>query len=803
MKNQEENKKVKIKYLDKRVAFMTLALALGIGSCSLMDHQRQDDHSDIPSYTIATDSTETLESSSSEPFETMPEESSTEVTESSQEETEENNTEVTESSQEETKESSTEVTENNQEETKESSTEVTESSQEETKESSTEVTESSQEETKESSTEETENSKEETEQSSSKETEENKDSDKEEIKHEHHFENWKSMDDEQEQGLCSCGEVRTQLHHNIIKNITNIPNQDATYNEVIEYQCTNCGHVLKKSTIKDCVFGEWKYNPETKREERTCRVSGYLETRKHEHQFGNITKVDDTYEYRSCNVCNEEQKIKHQLKKTVNSDGTIIYECENPECNYYKTEQPTHYHNYDQFLRYEGEKEYWGCECGKETTKSHTLGKETIDKTTHEVVQKCTTPGCNYEKRMPHTNHHNQFLRYEGEAEYWGCKDCGKEVTKNHTLGKETIDKVTHEVVQECTTPGCSYEKRTPHTNHHNQFLRYEGEIEYWECLDCGKEVTKNHTLGKETIDKKTHEVVQECTTPGCSYEKRMPHTNHHNQFLRYDGEIEYWECLDCGKEITKQHTLDQGILDKKTHEVVQKCTTPECSYEKRREHTPHQPSVFLNYVGPVENWECECGMTLTKNHSLGTPYIEEGTLDKVTKCTTVGCNYEERILHNTKDNPHVYELDRANTDEEKETWKCACGDSYTQGHRYNDGVAQPDGTYLQTCETCGETRNHHTCIKGDPEMVYIGTPTECYKIVYNCKICGEYVTEDAPVAHRLYTSGGKKKCRNWGCTYTEELTSGANEFYEEPSIETTYLPEKMKIKMIEHIHNN
>ncbi len=727
MKNQQENKKVKIKYLDKRVAFITLALALGIGSCSLMKNNESEETFDIPSNTISMDATDPFESSSAESIETSLEENlgNLETEEVYEEESTQNNKEEIESSTEESIQNNEKETENRIEESIQSNEKETESSIEESSPSNAKEIENSNQETEE-----------------SPKTEENKNQPAKEEKHEHHFENWKSMDDEQEQGLCSCGEVQTKLHHYIIKNITNTPNQNATYNEIIEYQCTNCGHIWKKSTIKNCVFGEWKYNPETKREERTCQVSGYLETRKHNHQFGKITKIDDTYEYRSCDVCKEEQKTKHQLKKTVNKDGTTTYECENPECNYHKTEQPTHYHNYDQFLRYESDKEYWGCECGQETT-------------------------------------------------------------KNHTLGKETIDKVTHEVVQKCTTPGCNYEKRTPHTNHHNQFLRYEGEIEYWECLDCGKEITKNHTLGKETIDKETHEVVQECTTPGCNYEKRTPHTNHHNQFLRYEGEIEYWECLDCGKEITKQHTLDQGTLDKKTHEVVQKCTTPECNYEKRREHTPHQPSVFLNYVGSVENWECECGMTLTKDHSLGTPYIEEGTLDKVTKCTTVGCNYEERVLHNTKDNPHVYELDRANTDEEKETWKCACGDSYTQGHRYNDGVAQPDGTYLQTCETCGQTRNHHTCIKGDPEIVYLGTPTECYKIVYNCKICGEYVTEDAPVGHRLYTSGGKRKCRNGACTYTEELTSGANEFYEEPSIETTSLPEKMKIKMIGHIHNN
>ena len=70
---------------------------------------------------------------------------------------------------------------------------------------------------------------------------------------------------------------------------------------------------------------------------------------------------------------------------------------------------------------------------------------------------------------------------YTNTGETWEC-DCGATTTKNHTLGKQKIDKTTHQVVEECQNPGCDYEKRTAHTPHtYTTFKGSAGDQENWE----------------------------------------------------------------------------------------------------------------------------------------------------------------------------------------------------------------------------------------------------------------------------------------------------------------------------------
>ncbi len=477
-------------------------------------------------------------------------------------------------------------------------------------------------------------------------------------KHIHHFENWKSISDTQEQGLCSCGEISIQFHHNIIKTFIN-NNDSQTYKEITQYKCTRCGHISKKSKIKKYQFGSWEYNKETNHDERVCSVTGYKQTRNHIHVNGPIQLFDETYEYRDCTACEKEIKTVHSLKVTENLDGSETYRCTNTGCGYQKVVPPKHVHQYNQFLGYDGEEETWECDCGETTKKNHQLGEKSFDKNTHEVIQDCKTPGCDYQKKELHN----------------------------------------------------------PHT--YTTFLNYEGEEENWEC-ECGETLTKGHTLGDEHFDRGTHEVVQECETDGCDYEKRELHQDHTYTFNHYE----------------------------ETNEI----------------------------------WECECGVEETREHQLGESYVEPGSHNKYRDCETPGCDYQEK----TVSAEHNYVL--KSTDEYNEYYECTgCESTDTKPHKFNAGVAQGDGTYLQTCENegCGYTRSYHTCIEGDPETIYIGTKEACYKIVYNCPICGKQVSEDAPVPHSLYRDWDNDvmKCSRPKCNYTEPIAEYSVHGQEEPSM--------------------
>ncbi len=464
------------------------------------------------------------------------------------------------------------------------------------------------------------------------------------------------------------------------------------------------------------------------------------------------------------------------------------------------TPTPSHTHNYNKFLSYEGEKETWECTgCGETTTKNHTLGKKWFNRETSEIIEECETEGCNYTKRTEHTSHlYDSYVNSTDIEETWECV-CGETTTKEHVLRGKTYDENTKEIVQACENEGCDYEKRASHPTH--SFTTFESATEdgeTWSC-ECSETFVKEHSFGEPSFDKGTHEVVEKCETKECGYEKRKEHFPHvPTTFVTNAGEYETWEC-ECGETVSKAHTLDEGSFDKKTHEFVQKCETEDCGYEKRELHTNHTYNNFIDYDDSKENWECECGEALTKGHTLGAEYMEEGTYDYVQKCEEEECGYEVRVKHNTR---HQYKLN--NTDDSYEYYKCVCGDTYQKTHNYGEGVPNGDGTYNQTCtnENCGYTRNYHTCVEGDTEVVYIGTKEECYKVVYNCEICGKFIREDPPVGHNLYRDWDLDimKCSRSGCSYTEPLAisneiSYSEEDYEE-EITPTIVP--MEIQEIE-----
>ncbi len=619
--------------------------------------------------------------------------------------------------------------------------------------------------------------------------------------------------------------------HQFESTVSYVSNQDGTHQKRTDYKCS-CGVTLPFTLIQeDCTFGlvsdfddyfetvscencgyEKKQPHEFQREIQgngmiitTCKHEGCgyrkVQYPVHECTPKDFLYSDDTMEFWSCTICDQIVEKAHSYtngNSVIDKDTyEVIQDCDTPECKVKK--RTPHVHTDYIVKSFDETEEQVECkDCTYPTTRSHSLGRETIDKNRHLVVQECEHDGCDYEATKEHDHISTTFVSNTDENETWKCDDCEKEITKNHVLGEEEIDKVQHNVVQKCTTPECSYEERKEHNHTSYSFqesLGKDGEL--WTCDDCEKETTKGHVLGAEEVDKTQHNVVQKCTTPGCNYEERKEHDHTTYSFQENLGdEGELWTCDECEKESTREHQLKSGVIDKGTHEVVEECQTSGCDYEKRTPHV-HTAIHFESNQGANELWKCDdCDAEITKEHQFGSETIDPLTFDKVQTCETPGCNEEKRIRHSTEANPHIYSF--AGSDEAKETYTCeVCGDSYTQEHSWDTGTYH-DGYFHQECQNpdCGQTREYHNHIKGDPRISFFNDGSEnCYKVVYYCSVCGEYVDEDMPVGHDLEDDGDIYICLNPGCNYTKEKESSSSfedgpEIFDEVSQSQTLLSE-------------
>lgn len=471
------------------------------------------------------------------------------------------------------------------------------------------------------------------------------DEDKEE--HTHVFGDWEAIDDEYEQRLCSCGEVEKQLHQYKNSTVDKINSLDGTHTIITTKTCSNCNHVVELSETHK--LGEWTYNKVTGKDERRCPIDSTVEQRTHECQTFKITKYDANYEYHECIDCGKTMKVKHKIQSKVLSDGSTLYTCTNDGCEYSKTIKPvvdTHSHSY-KLERYDDSYEYYECSCGVTKKTSHQLSVETL--ADGSKVYTCQTPGCGYTKTVApsHVHQADKFLRYEGDTEYWSCA-CGEEVTLSHNLGAVETEAGTFDKVRKCTTPGCGYEERTKHVHQAAVFGDYQEDEEHWICPECGTVIlTTGHTLGAEHMASDSYDYEQDCETPGCDYKKVIPHSQRHKyEIVRKDETYEYWECV--------------------------------------------------------------------------------------------------------------------------------CGDDYIQTHSYDSGIAQGDGTYLQTCETCGYTRKFHTCERGRSVREDLMNDEGCYRYAYYCKICDRFLGYGDIVPHDTYEDDGMIYC--WNCEYSKPAPSHEEE---------------------------
>ncbi len=310
------------------------------------------------------------------------------------------------------------------------------------------------------------------------------------IQHHHKYSNWESLDDNNEQRVCSCGKKELRQHTYKETKKYNVSNNNGTYNEVTEYLCQTCNHKKTTSITKTCVFGSWHYNKDTKQDERVCQVTGYIETRNHIH-----TKGPDTY-YEKVNDIMKEYTICPDCNEKVYSD---------------------HNHTLDTFVRFDENNEYYTCVCGEEVTNSHSLDNGTLDTKTYDTIYKCTNPECDYEKVEKHT--HNFVISDWNETNENLTCICGTTSTRSHALKREIKEDPSGQRIttDTCTNDGCGYSKSESHIHVYSEVAEYTRTEDICQtittkCRDCG------HVKGIRTTEHVFTPGIPNCRI--CGYEK-------------------------------------------------------------------------------------------------------------------------------------------------------------------------------------------------------------------------------------------------------------------------------------------
>ena len=358
------------------------------------------------------------------------------------------------------------------------------------------------------------------------------------------------------------------------------------------------------------------------------------------------------------------------------------------------------------------------CDCGYETTESHTFDNVCLDEEKHTPV--CS---CGYEAAPVS---HDLKATYNSDGHFMVC-DCGYTINFTaHELAPK-FDSDNHWL--ECA---CGYKKDV--TAHSLEYTSAAAAGHTKGC-ECGFETgVLPHTELKAVYESDTKH-IHECA---CGYTESKDGA----LTLEYNSEGHYYVCACEGKYKTEsaEHVLVSG-MDENVHFV--EC---ECGYKNETAHT-----FKTSFVDGTEHFSiCECGYTkdnqehnLVLNHSDGSGHWYE--------CTE--CDYT------TEKVSHVCKLF---TDDEGHSLICDCGYAsvpYTYHTVSNYEITkmptcQEDGIITYYCE-CGISAEDvlsstlygaHANLKHVPG--YEATCTVVGRVEYwFCQDCGNFFAdEDATV---------------------------------------------------------
>lgn len=599
----------------------------------------------------------------------------------------------------------------------------------------------------------------------------------------------------------ACGETKEEV---LPKNEPPHTNKEhlKAYDETEHWDVCDDGDRYEFAETREVhTFTDWKNDEETGLHWKECTVCGYKK------QLGTHTwktVYDADYHWQACNVCGlKKQTAEHVYVKR--SDEVNHWR----ECSCGKRIE-IEQHVYV-FYSYDAKGHWDECSCGKRANEAaHSYGKW---KPTEDGSRHCHECVCGYEEEAVHSE--DYVWTSDGVDTHTGkCEDCGgNSVTKGHEwdAGRVTVSPTeTTEGVKTYTCVTCkatmTREINKLPTGHTHKFGGWShSSFEHWKICACGDEKDRTaHTwdagmVTQEPTETETGIKTYWCTVCRRSKEEVLPKLVHEHQYSEeytYD-ETYHWKACSCGSVMARAvHTWNKGTVLKpstieETGIMQYQCTV--CGAVKQTvlpKLTEAHEHSFGDWVaaddGIHHTGVCIYGdKELTEEHSWDEGVVTESATEatvgeKVYTCTKCEATKTETIPKHE----HVYG-DWVADGEKNHKKTCACGETVTEPHDFNEGfITKPattteKGEITYTCKTCGGTKvsplakisdshNHkNVWVKknadihvemckgcGQPTGRYephmwdagevITAPTETTEgaITYHCTVCGTEKTE-------------------------------------------------------------
>ncbi len=312
-------------------------------------------------------------------------------------------------------------------------------------------------------------------------------------------------------------------------------------------------------------FGEERYNPETGKMEKECKICHMVVSEDHVHHSDTWITTDPTGHYKICDECGTEfDRADHEYEDwTYDSDsGKDKSTCDICGRNEYRihvhgTEEAgtlTHTPAKAATCEEDGNIEYWHCLLcdgyfqDEELKVATTLEDTVIEKLGHKIT---------------HVPAVEAVCNKDGNIEYWHCDRCGK------YYSDEVLE---HEITQEQTVTHDPDNHSLEHFDAVIATCMHQGNIEYWHCTRCEKyfsdeACTDVITYDDAVIAKKNHVFI------GSPW---------------YTDEEGHWhECIyGCGTTADYgEHDIDMDEYKFNTSQHWHQCTV--CGYK-------HEPEAHV-----------------------------------------------------------------------------------------------------------------------------------------------------------------------------------------------------------------
>ena len=596
---------------------------------------------------------------------------------------------------------------------------------------------------------------------------------------------WVKDNDNTHSKTCACGDVITEDHNWNDGEVTTPATHTAT--GIKTFTCSECNGTKTEIIPADSdnhTFGEWE-------------------------------KVDDTNHSREC-ACGETETATHTwddgeitTPATHTTTGVKTYTCE--DCGVTKTETidktPTHSHG--SWVKDNDTTHSKSCECGDVITENHNWNDgEVTTLATHTTmgIKTYTCGDCGATKtetidKTP-THSHGVWVKDDNDTHSKTC-ECGDVITEAHNWDDgEVTTPATHTAtgVKTYTCPDCSATKTetipADADNHSfGAWAKVDDNNHKRECA-CGEIETKSHNWGEGTITKPathTEYGVRTYTCPDCNATKteqvnKTP-GHSHGAWVKDDNDTHSKTCA-CGDVVTEAHNWDDGeVTTPATHTTtgVKTFTCGDCGATKTEtiEKTPtHSHGAWVKDNDNTHSKTCACGDVITEDHNwndgeVTTPATHTATGIKTFTCSE--CNgTKTEIIPADSDNHTFGEWEKV--DDTNHSRECACGETETAAHTWNDGEVTTAATHTTTgvktftCGDCGATKTE-TIDKAPTHSHGAWTRVDDNTHSKSCA-CGDEITEnhnwDAGVVttQPTYSSTGIKTytCPDCSATKTETI---------------------------------